>query len=271
MPQRGHDGMLALEEGAGIVFVLLPGGSQPVGAQRDDPDSPCYDPGAQISESPVREVRLAPFFLGKHEVTQAQWMVLGPGLNPSHIAPGAVTKGGWRVTRRHPVESVTWDQCAQTLERYGLQLPTEAQWEHGCRAGSTSIWPTGSDVDGLQGFANLNDTAAHNGNGQNDTRLGDGYTLHAPVGSFAANRFGLHDMIGNVSEWCRDSFSSLAYLLTPQPGDGLRPVPEMSVRPTRGGSFEEAPLKATSAARSSPRHDLRSNSIGVRAARPVQM
>jgi len=99
------------------------------------------------------------------------------------------------------VESVNWHQAAEFAQRVGLSLLTEEQWEFACRAGSTQPWYTGAEPSSLEGHANMRDQSAK-AFGQT-LEWNDGYALHAPVGSFAPNLYGLFDMQGNVSEWTR--------------------------------------------------------------------
>ncbi len=157
----------------GIVFVWLPGGTFWMGAQKTDPKGQNYDPEAEDDEASVHEVTLRPFLIGKYEATQAQWKAV-MGSNPSHF------KGD----DDRPVEQVSWDDIQRFEEKTGLLLPTEAQWEYACRAGTTA--PLAGKLD---------DMGWYGGN--------SGQTTH-PVGQKAANRFGLHDTHGNVWEWCED-------------------------------------------------------------------
>jgi formylglycine-generating enzyme required for sulfatase activity len=100
----------------GIVFVSLPGGKFWMGAQKDDPNGPNFDPEALAHESPVPEVTLRPFMIAKCEVTQGQWdRVMGTG--PSHFKGADL-----------PVEMVSWNGCQEFCGKAGLKLPTEAQW-----------------------------------------------------------------------------------------------------------------------------------------------
>jgi formylglycine-generating enzyme required for sulfatase activity len=206
-------------------------------------------------------VRLAPFFLAKHEVTQAQWLQL-TGQKPSVLHDKRTMVEGAPITARHPLENVTWDDCRAGLVPQGLDLPTEAQWEYACRSGTTTTWPTGDTLASLVGFACVPDPLDEDAPRP---------THHEPVGSRAPNGFGLHDMVGNVAEWCRDYFSSLAYLLPVVGGDGARSVPLMQVRALRGGSFQDPPSEGSSAARNAKPFNHRGDWLGVRAARRVEL
>lgn len=201
--ERDERGQMRLTEETGVVLVLLPGGVSWMGAQASDPAAPNHDPQAEPSEGPVHQVRLAPYFLGKHEWTQAQWSRFA-GANPSTYQRQEYAK-----TLLHPVESVSWRDARTLLVRLGLDLPTSAQWEQGCRAGTDTPWWTGREKESLRGKANLADkTAADAGAAWTNIKdwpdLVDGWVLHAPPGSYAANAYGLHEVHGNVWEWCLD-------------------------------------------------------------------
>jgi serine/threonine protein kinase/formylglycine-generating enzyme required for sulfatase activity len=268
-PKRAAGGKLDLGIKSGIVFVLVPGGRAILGAQTSDPSAPNYNPNARTGESPVHEATLGPFFLGKHEITQSQWWYLTDTV-PSYFHDHTVSQSGRQITDRHPVENVTWQECRRGLMRRGLDLPTEAQWEFACRAGTTSIWSTGNDEDQVLSFAHVVRDVSEPIGLRSLEAPGPSQKVHASVGSLPANPFGLHDMVGNVAEWCRDSFSSLAYVLTPRAGDGLRPVPEMQNRVVRGGSFEDGPWDGASSSRYPVSHNTRARYVGARAARCVQ-
>jgi len=269
--ERGADGRLLLEEETGLVLVLLPGGSFRSGAQARNPNGPNYDPLAEDDESPVHEATLSPFFLSKYEMNQAQWQRISSE-NPSYYGPDSVY-GGNQTTLLHPVTQVSWVRCAQALDRLALTLPTEAQWEYSARAGTSTPWWTGADARTLDGATNLADSYTKRNGGPvswtYEDWLDDGFCVHAPVGSYAANSFGLHDVHGNVWEWCRDSWEEHVAGNRMRPGDGEWQVTGSSARTFRGGSFS----CPTASARVTNRdHDLPTtsfNNLGLRPARTL--
>jgi formylglycine-generating enzyme required for sulfatase activity len=173
-------GRIVPHDDMGIVLVLLPGGEFWMGAQKGDASKPNYDPQATDREGPVHRVTLSPFFVGKHEVTQGQWLRWGGTLpKESRFLSG---------DKQRPVFSVSWDEVDAATRKAGLLLPTEAQWEYACRAGSSTPWWTGSEEAELAKGAVFGDAPL------------------AAVGTKAANRFGLFDTAGNVWEWCCDAY-----------------------------------------------------------------
>jgi len=253
---RGADGKLVLTESMGLVFVLLPGGVFEMGAQNTAPSQPNYDAQARSDESPVREVTLSPFFLSKYELTQGQWLRF-TGRNPSLYAPHYYDRDWNRAGRRgdllHPVEQVSWTRCTETCSRLGLILPSEAQWEHGARAGTDTPWWTGTDPKELASAGNVADAwaRAHGANADwNCEAWDDGNTGNAAVGSYRANPLGLHDMIGNVWEWCEDKYGS-------------------SFRVLRGGGFADEAVYARSAARNGNSPVYADANLGCRPARTI--
>ena len=241
-----------------------------MGAQRDDPRGRNFDPGAQMDESPVHEVVLAPFFVSKYEMTQGQWLGF-VGRNPSRDGPKASAYAGPR-TLLNPVESVSLPECLLVLSRMGLVLPTEAQWEYAARAGPSSPWWTGSEPESLECAVNIADAhaRAHGGSGWPgyELWLDDGATTHAPVGSYLPNAFGLHDVAGNVWEWCRDVYG--AYELPVSPGDGERLPDDLRRRVYRGGGIDGVATQSRSADRTCDSSNYRLVALGLRPARPVE-
>jgi formylglycine-generating enzyme required for sulfatase activity len=169
------------------------------------------------------------------------------GHDPSTLVPDEESLRA--QLERLPVETISWDLATLWLGELDLELPTEAQWEHAARAGTTSVFFTGDDAASLQGVANVADaTAARSGaNWTAELALDDGFVSVAPVGSLAPNPFGLHDVLGNVAEWCRDSWEVLEGA-QPRDGDGLI-VGEEATRVLRGGAFSHAPTSCRSSSR----------------------
>ena len=187
-----------------MKLVRIPAGEFKMG-------TPSSEKGHATDEAPVHRVRITrPFFMGAYEVTQEQYQRV-MGANPS----------GFKGSNR-PVENVRWSQaddfCKRLTRREGVtyRLPTEAEWEYACRAGSTTPFYWGT------AWVPSNGMAENAGSGKSNTagsahykskRLPVGGT--APVGSFLPNGFGLYDMGGNVWEWCQDRWSNSYYKTSP--------------------------------------------------------
>ena len=169
-----------------IEMLLVPGGTFMMGC------SPSAEFSCDSPEAPTHQVTLTQaFYMGRYEVTQAQWQAK-MGSNPSSFP-------GYSDSPSRPVEQVSWNMIASTggfMSVTGLRLPTEAEWEYAYRAGTTTAFhsypaqPTGFNDDTL-----LGNIAWYNAN--------TGSQTHA-VGGKLANGLGLHDMAGNVWEWCQD-------------------------------------------------------------------
>jgi formylglycine-generating enzyme required for sulfatase activity len=265
IPDRDEEGKILLTGETGLVFVLIPGGTFGMGAQKEDEDKPNYDPQAVSYEGPAHQVTLTPFFLSKYEMTQGQWERF-TGKNPSLYTSGGLVP----MPPLHPVEQVTWEDCDRVLSRLDLALPTEAQWEYAARGGTTTVWSTGNDRDSLIGAANLADQAAQRAGAawpeiKDWPELDDKFAVHAPVGSYRANPFGLHDVHGSVWEWCRDWFTG--YDQPVRDGDGARLLSGGRARVYRGGSFIGPASGARSAIRSNAAPEFRFSGLGCRPSR----
>ena len=255
-----------------------------------------------VDEAPVHRVRISqPFFLGQHEVTVGQFrkFIVASGYTPESIADGtggygynpaydpAKSKRGdafegrdpnysWRnpgfaQDDTHPVLNVTWNDAvamSRWLSKHEgktYRLPTEAEWEYACRAGSTTRYHNGNNPQALPQIANTFDAdAAKNWPAWQAYALQghDGHAFTAPVGSFAPNAFGLHDMLGNAWEWTADWHDENYYAQSPSsdpqgPADG-------SVRVRRGGSWHTWALYARCSYRNWNSAETRYTLVGMR-------
>ncbi len=265
VPSRDPAGRLAIDEGTAVVLVLVPGGNFRPGDLGPEPFD--QDDESQPDEAAAGSVRLAPFFVSRFELTRAQWERIGGALPPAN--PGRPTD---------PVALVSWEDCETILGRAGLAFPTEAQWEYAARAeppGEPRLaWFAGSSRLFLRGAANLADLdfarAAKFPEGRFDKDLEDGSPGPAPVGSFRPNRFGLHDVLGNVAEWCRDGYGAYDEPCRPEDGERIPALGRGAPRVHRGGAFDSLPREARSGARSTALPAARLPRLGVRPARPVE-
>ena len=153
IPVHKADGSIEVTGALGIVFTLLPGGAVTLGSQGDDEDAPHYD-AQRLDNETLHPVTLSPFFLARHELTQAQWarlMTWDAELRaPSHYKAGQ-SPVGKKITLANPVEQVDWWMSDTLLTQHGMVLPSEAQWEYGCRGGTTT--PCSVAIDDLRKVA----------------------------------------------------------------------------------------------------------------------
>ncbi len=244
------------ERRSGVVLRLVEAGSFWMGA--DDADRQ-----ATAVERPRHMVTLTrPFWLGETEVTWEQWRPfaaetgLGGGLEAS--------------SARHPVASLTWSLAEQYCTHFGFRLPTEAEWEYAARTGDSDPYRRYDWGDDPRG-------AVGNFYGQDEARPGedvfpvrDGFVGLSPASAYPANRWGFFDMLGNVREWCADSFAHAAYRERTQ--GVVDPKVEGAPDATavvRGGSYQDGPRNAGLATRLEAAHDARLPWVGLRVARDV--
>ena len=269
IPQIAADGSIAMTPDTGIVFVLLPGGLTTLGSQDEDKGAPYYDEHHR-DEEVLRLVELSPFLIARHELTRAQWQRLWTWdqdlRKPSHFSSGRMVLGK-PILLTNPVEQVGWSSCDLLARRYGMDLPTAAQWEYACRAGTTTPWWPGVKEADLDHTCNINDHAAGLAGNKWDGQapFDDGYVFHAPVGSFDPNPFGLYDTIGNVSEWCRDTGSEVG---SERAGDGLRQYSWGTITHSyRGGGFIDPAIGGRSCAGIPRGGNYSSGDLGMRPVR----
>jgi len=217
-------------------------------------------------EGPVHPVTLGPFLLAKDEVSQAEWERT-MGSNPSFF-DGTNNSAGQPASPAYergllPVEQVSWSDVQDFESRTGLRLPTEAQWEYACRAGSASRFALGNGRCLRTDQANFEGAEVYC---HPECATGIERNRTVPVGSFPPNAFGLHDLIGNVGEWCEDvwdpGFYSRPEASEPDPiaGSGS------SSRVCRGCSWVDGMTSCRSAVRWWLPPDVRSDGLGFRPA-----
>jgi formylglycine-generating enzyme required for sulfatase activity len=234
---------LDLGEGVTLELVLIPGGIFTMGA-------PATEKGALADERP-HEVEISrPFYLAVTETTQEQYKAV-TGKNPSQFTGDL----------KRPVEMVSWDDAVTFCDKVGLaqrvrvSLPTEAQWEYACRAGTTTPFHFGDSLTAKQ--ANFNGELPYGSD-----EKGPSLKRTEKVASYPANAFGLHDMHGNVREWCRDAYQKDTTTL-----DRKDPVTELgSGRVVRGGSWVGDARFCRSSFRNEFAADRRNPLIGFRIA-----
>jgi len=250
-----------LGHGVNLEMVWVPGGSFQMGS----PDS---ENGHMIDESPVHTVELDGFWMGRYEVTNAQYRCFQED-HTSRSFEGFDFNGDTQ-----PAIYVSWNDaiafCGWLSGKtgHGYTLPTEAQWEYACRAGTATARFWGDDEQSMGQYANAADrTLEQHFPGWRVADTTDGYVMTAPVGSFKPNAFGLYDMIGNVWEWCLDWYDSSFY--SKAEARERNPVNEATaeMRVVRGGSGGDWPASNRSAFRFRQSPDTRD--IGFRVCRPL--
>jgi formylglycine-generating enzyme required for sulfatase activity len=226
------DLVVDLGSGVKMELTLIPAGSFMMGSEKGGDN-----------EKPVHKVTITkPFYLGKYEVTQAQWQAL-MGNNPSKF-----------IGPKNPVDSVSWEDCHEFVQKltekvptYVFNLPTEAQWEYACRAGTTDEYSFGDDEQKLREYGWF---------------FGNSHETTHPVGLKKPNPWGLYDMHGNVREMCGDwyaaSYSSKTDADPSGPSSGTERV-------HRGGDWNSDPAGCRGTWRGQMNPWRLHDSIGLRA------
>ena len=219
---------VTIADGTTMDFRLVPPGSFPRGRGR-----------IEISR---------PYYIGVFEVTQAQWEAV-MGNNPSYFSDR-------EDSAERPVERVSWHDIVESFlpaiqphapDGMRFRLPTEAEWEHACRAGTVTAWSFGSRI--TPELANTGDS---------------GLRQTVPVGRYPPNAGGLHDMHGNVSEWCKDWFDRDFYRQGLKDPVNLDPPPYGGFRVLRGGSWIHEGYNTRSTERLQHVPDYRNITTGFR-------
>jgi uncharacterized protein (TIGR02996 family) len=247
VPQR----TVMLAEGVQMNFSFIPAGIFQMG-------SPEAEAGRHDDEVRHRVMLTRAFWLAVHPLTRGQWKAVA-GTCPGEDAPDD-----------HPARNVSWDDCIALCELAGVKtswrfrLPTEAEWEHACRAGTTTAYPTGDGPEAMKraGWCNHDSTW---GTGR---RSLPGYLDYGagaspkPVRQFDPNAWGLSDMHGNVWEWCQDWYN---HRYRPE-GDRVDPSgpAQGTKRVLRGGCYFNDPPQCRSPSRQGFEPDLAAETVGCR-------
>ena len=242
---HGDTRSFSLPGGSSMDFVWLAPGVFQMG-------SPDTEAGRDLDEGPVHEVEISKgFYMGRYEVTQGEWeSVMGttPWSGLDYV----------RADSSHPAVWISWDDVHAFIGRLNdaagdslYRLPSEAEWEYACRAGTSTRWSFGDDASQLTDYAWYGDNALDVGE-----EYGHGVGLKRP------NPWGLYDMHGNVWEWVQDWYDGDYYDSSPRV-DPLGPRTG-SNRVIRGGSFSNFAQYVRSAFRISSSPDRRIVAIGVR-------
>jgi formylglycine-generating enzyme required for sulfatase activity len=219
----------------GIRLTLIPAGTFRMGLTDEDAD---------IGQKPQHVVRIGAFYLGITEVTRGQFrrFVHETGYKTEAEKDGKGGSGwneakrdfeqdpkysrlnpGFEQTDDHPVVNVSWNDAVAfcewltRVEGQTYRLPTEAEWEYACRAGTATKYFSGDDAESLATVANVADATAKTKYPDWTWAIAarDGFVYTAPVAQFRPNAFGLYDMHGNVWEWCRDGYDEEYYKRSP--------------------------------------------------------
>lgn len=274
----------------GMKLVLVPPGEFLMG-------SPAEEVGRNKHEQQHRVRITKPFYMGAHEVTvdqflkfyhdanyAARWTAqnggthIGIGLKQlsngkyDHEAGTQYVPWSWGhpdQTKEHPVVNVNWNDavafCEWLSRKEGkmYRLPTEAEWEYACRAGTTTRFSNGNQADRLNEIANVADTSYRQAVEDSDgIPTADGHVFTSPVGSLRPNALGLYDMHGNAEEWCSDWYSESFYSHSPR-SDPEGPI-SGSQHVIRGGRWVAGAAACRSAARSGLEPAYRMYILGFR-------
>ena len=283
-----------VHKASGVVLVLIPAGEFLMG-------SAAGEPGHSKEERQHHRRIRQPFYLGETEVTIEQFRKFVQATKYQTDAERGVEEGGhgkgafaatpdgdrqwtatanwqnpfpnlreYRVSDKHPVVHVSWHDARRFVEYYGLQLPTEAQWEYAARAGSRTRFFWGDVESGGQGYGNVKDASGRKRfpRWNSSFPFDDGVVLLAAAGSYQPNAWHIRDIVGNVTEWCQDAYSK------DYPSDGSDEAATLgddsSARVMRGGSWLDAPDFNRSAKRLAFAPQGRRDFVGFRVALPAE-
>ncbi len=268
MSNRGHFAAEPTEppkeitNAIGVKLALIPAGKFLMGSPKDERERLLHEEQHEVSIT-------KPFYLDVYEVTQTEYEKV-MGNNPSYFSPRGYGKDSVKDmdTGQFPVENVSWDDAVAFCEKLSefpeeknagrvYRLPTEAEWEYACRAGTKTPFHYGDSLSSRQ--ANFDGNFPYGG-----ADKGPNLGRTAKVGSYAPNAFGLYDMHGNVWEWCQDRHAANYYKSSPREDP---PGPTQAwLRVVRGGSWSFHGWSCRSAYRSGCEPGYRGRDLGFRVA-----
>ena len=244
-----------------LEMIAIPGGTFTMGTEDEEIERLVkkFNWDGFRSERPQHQVTVPPFFMGKYPITQAQWKAIAATAkididletNPSRFKGDEL-----------PVESVKWYQATEFCKRLSREtkqeyrLPSEAEWEYACRAGTTTPFYFGETITGK--LANYNASYTYSGEPNGEYRQ-----QTTPVGQFPPNAFGLYDMHGNVWEWCEDNWHD-NYDGAPTDGSVWIENGDDNRSPLRGGSWYDFPDYCRSAYRNNDNRRDGNDDLGFR-------
>jgi formylglycine-generating enzyme required for sulfatase activity len=232
-----------LGKGIKLEMIAIPGGTFWMG-------SPANEAERDSDEGPQHQVTVPSFFMGKYPLTQAQYQAI-MGHNPSYF-----------IGNNRPVENVSWDDavrfCQKLSQRTGknYRLPSEAEWEYACRAGTKTPFSFGDNI--TTDLVNYDGTYPYKSAPKGKYR-----EQTTDVGTFPPNAFGLYDMHGNVWEWCEDDWHE-NYIDAPTDGSAWNSQSGSNTKLLRGGSWRYNAWYCRSADRLGFSRDARDNFFGFR-------
>jgi len=253
----------------GMEFVWVPGGTFQMGQTGLEKEDLVKVMGADkfdkycACELPRHKVVVDGFWMGMFEVTNLQYRFFKPDHDSKSYDGHSLNVDNQPVVEVSCYDAIAYAEWLSSKSRRKFSLPSEAEWEYACRAGTTTVCFWGDDANFACDYANVGDQAA-----QKEWPVWtvhgcvDGVIVTAPVGCFKPNAFGLYDMLGNVWEWCSDWFSEGYYKESPE--FNPRGLSSGIYRVARGSCWDSPPRYVRSASRNKRRPDNRSYAIGFR-------
>jgi formylglycine-generating enzyme required for sulfatase activity len=247
---------LPLPKGAKLELVLIPPGKFRMGTE-----------GNMATEAPHEVTIEKPFYLAVTETTQEQYQAV-TGENPSYFqaeGSGKDKLGAITDTSKFPVDTVNWYEAEAFCRQIKAELPTEAQWEFACRAGTTTEYHFGTSLNGDE--ANCKGTDPFG-----TAILGPFLQRTTAAGSYKPNAFGLFDMHGNVYEWCQDQTTKAEHVEATGPKPPAKPAKDAKdYRILRSGAWDRPPKMCRSAYRGYNMPGFHANFNGFRVVVPLQI